>query len=166
MRKSIVSKNTRIRYLEHFNIGDNSIIDDFCYISTRLTIGNYCHIAANCTIGGGVEFECIFNNFSFLGPGARVYTKMEDYTNCLIGPFFTSETRNNYLLKGNIVFDLYSGSGANCLISPNNYFPEGVIIGTNSFVPSNYKFKEWGVYAGIPIKFIKYRNKELILKQV
>ena len=41
--------------------------------------------------------------------------------------------------------------------------PEGVSIGALSFVPSNYKFEPWTVYAGRPIRPIKKRNKENVL---
>ena len=42
--------------------------------------------------------------------------------------------------------------------------PEGVSIGALSFVPSNYKFEPWTVYAGRPIRPIKKRNKENVIK--
>ena len=36
-----------------FEIGDYSIVDDFCYISTRVRIGICSHVASGCSIAGG-----------------------------------------------------------------------------------------------------------------
>ena len=57
----------------------------------------------------------------------------------------------------------YTGVGTNSVIMPGNDIPEGVSIGALSFVPSNYKFEPWTVYAGRPIRPIKKRNKENVL---
>ncbi|KKL18243.1 hypothetical protein LCGC14_2477450, partial [marine sediment metagenome] len=40
-----VASSVRIRDWFHFYIGKNSIIDDFCYISTRVEMGKHSHIA-------------------------------------------------------------------------------------------------------------------------
>ena len=45
---------------------------------------------------------------------------------------------------------------------PNNNIPEGVAIGALSYVPQNFKFNNWSVYAGTPIRFIKKREKKKI----
>ena len=58
----------------------------------------------------------------------------------------------------------YTGVGTNSVIMPGNDIPEGVSIGALSFVPSNYKFEPWTVYAGRPIRPIKKRNKENVIK--
>ena len=49
---------------------------------------------------------------------------------------------------------------------PNNIIPDGVAIGALSFIPQNFNFKSWSVYAGTPIRFIKKRNKKEILKKL
>ena len=46
---------------------------------------------------------------------------------------------------------------------PNNRIPEGVAIGALSYVPQNFNFKSWSVYAGTPIRLIKKREKKKIL---
>ena len=58
----------------------------------------------------------------------------------------------------------YTGVGTNSVIMPGNDIPEGVSIGALSFVPSNYKFEPWTVYVGRPIRPIKKRNKENVIK--
>ena len=49
----IVSTNIRLRHPEHFVVGEHSIVDDFCYFSTRVRIGDFAHVASGCTVAGG-----------------------------------------------------------------------------------------------------------------
>ena len=51
--KPIISPHVRIRHPEHFEIGEHSIVDDFCYFSTRVRIGLCSHIASGCSVAGG-----------------------------------------------------------------------------------------------------------------
>jgi acetyltransferase-like isoleucine patch superfamily enzyme len=67
-------------------------------------------------------------------------------------------------IEGNVTLEKYTGIGTNSVIMPNNHIPEGVCIGALSFVPSNFKFEPWTVYAGTPIRAVKKRNKENVLK--
>jgi acetyltransferase-like isoleucine patch superfamily enzyme len=67
-------------------------------------------------------------------------------------------------IEGNVELGRYTGVGTNSVIMPDNHIPEGVVIGALSFVPSQFKFEPWSVYAGRPIRLIKRRNKENILK--
>ena len=67
-------------------------------------------------------------------------------------------------IKGNVKMGKFTGIGTNSVVMPNNDIPEGVTIGALSFVPSNYKFEPWTVYAGQPIRPIKKRNKANIMR--
>ena len=49
----IIGKTVRIRKPEECVIDDNTIIDDFAYISCGITIGKNCHIASHVSISGG-----------------------------------------------------------------------------------------------------------------
>lgn len=55
----------------------------------------------------------------------------------------------------------YMGIGTNSVAMPNNHIPEGANIGASSFVPSNYQFESWTVYAGRPIRPIKNVIKKI-----
>ena len=59
-----------------------------------------------------------------------------------------------------------TGVGSNSVIMPDNYIPEGVVIGALSFVPSQFKFEPWSVYAGTPVRRIKARDREGVLGQL
>lgn len=69
-------------------------------------------------------------------------------------------------IKGDVIIGNFCGVGSNSVILPDNKIPEGVSIGALSFVPTRFKFKPWSVYAGIPIKLIKSRNRENVMRQV
>ena len=68
-------------------------------------------------------------------------------------------------IEGDVTAGELTIIGANTVVMPNQTLPVGVAIGALSFVPSNYPFEEWNVYAGIPIRPIKKRNKKEVLKQ-
>ena len=63
-------------------------------------------------------------------------------------------------IKGDVKIGDFCIVGSNTVIMPNNRIPEGVAIGALSFIPQNFSFKSWSVYAGTPIKFIKKREKK------
>ena len=52
-RNVILGKTVRIRKPKEVTIGDESIIDDFTYISCAMDLGNNSHIASNVSISGG-----------------------------------------------------------------------------------------------------------------
>lgn len=163
--KSIISKNSRIRHPDDFKIGKSSIVDDFCYFSTKVSLGNNCHIAAGCSIAGGKDFQFALGDFSSISSGVKIWCRSNDFVNDLV--ILNPEKRDiaDNQLEGDVSIGNFCGIGSNSVIMPNNKIPDGTVIGALSFVPSHFAFKEWGVYAGIPIKFIKKRNKENILKQ-
>lgn len=164
--KPIISKNIRIRHKEFFEIGDNSVVDDYSYFSTKIKIGNHCHIASGCSIAGGKDFQFTIGDYSSISSGVKIWCRTNDYVNDLV--ILNPENKNigDNKIEGNISIGIMCGIGANSVILPYNNIPEGTIIGALSLVPSNYKFKKWAVYAGIPIKYIKKRNKNNVLKQL
>jgi acetyltransferase-like isoleucine patch superfamily enzyme len=52
------------------------------------------------------------------------------------------------------------------VVMPNNTVPEGTVIGALSFVPAGFNFQPWSVYAGVPVRFIRERNRSAIMDQV
>jgi acetyltransferase-like isoleucine patch superfamily enzyme len=162
----IISKNTRIRY--DYSVGNYSIIDDFCYISVKLKIGDFFHIAPHVTIAGGKNCNFIGGSFGGLSSGVKIFCASDDFINDLanILPNFCSDIKNN-VIKGDVVLEDAVTIGSNSVIMPNNHIPIGTCIGAMSFVPTNFKFEPWTVYAGYPkLKIIKKRNKDNILRQI
>ncbi len=162
---SIISKNCRIRHPEHFKADAGSIVDDFCYFSTKVMIGKNSHIASGCSIAGGLDFQFSLGDYCSVSSGVKIWCQSNDFVNDLIIIKPKGAKINDTPLTGDVHIGNFCGIGANAVIMPNNSIPEGVAIGALSFVPSNFSFKPWSVYAGIPIRFIKKRNKSNILRQ-
>jgi acetyltransferase-like isoleucine patch superfamily enzyme len=164
--KPIISPHVRIRHPEFFTVGDYSIVDDFCYFSTKVQIGRCSHIASGCSIAGGVERQFELGDYSSLSSGVKVWCTSDDFVNDLvtiipegIGPLKT------HLLSGNVRIAAYTAVGSNAVIMPDNSIPIGTAIGALSFVPTKFKFEPWSVYAGIPIRLIGRRNRDNVLAQ-
>lgn len=142
-------------------VGNNVRIADFCRISSACEIGDDCEIAPGTYIAGGDgRYKFTMGSYSSLSAGVRIWLSSNDYVNELV-------THSLPLVKeiqGNVTLGKFTGVGSNTVIMPDNNIPEGVTIGALSFVPPRYHFEPWTVYAGCPIKPVKKRNKENILK--
>ncbi len=164
--KAIVSKNCRIRYPDKFKIGEGSIVDDFCYFSTQVEIGRFSHIASGCSIAGGKDKKFTLGDYCSVSSGVKVWCTSNDFVNDAIVLKPEGVKIGDSPIEGNVTLGDMCGIGANSVIMPGNNLPEGVSIGALSFVPPNFRFKPWGVYAGIPIRLIKARNKERVMEQI
>ena len=165
--KPIISPNIRIRHPEHFIVGEDSIVDDFCYFSTKVRIGRCTHIVSGCTVGGGGDMLFEIGDFSGLGSGSRVWCTSDDIVNDLVAlPPPDVEPVKQHLIRGDVIMDDYTAVGSNSVIMPRNHIPTGTVIGALSFVPTAFNFRPWSVYAGIPIRFIRPRSRESVLEQV
>ncbi len=163
----IISKNLRIRHPGSFSVSRFSIVDDFCYFSTRVEIGLCSHIASGCSAAGGSEYLFRLGSFSSLSSGVKVWCVSDDFANDVVTimPPNCPEVKD-HIITGDVIFDDMTAAGANSVIMPGNNIPEGTVIGALSFVPSNFQFEQWSVYAGTPIKLVKRRNRDNILRQV
>ena len=160
-KNSIIGKTVRIRYPELVSIGDNCIIDDFTYISTKLELKNYVHISSGCKLIGGKNSSIVFENISTLAPNVVLAAGNDDYISGLGTPLIPTN------LKGNVTYGKISiGSmtiiGSNSVILPDVNVGEGAALGALSLAKKN--LKPWYLYGGIPAKIIKKRKKEKILK--
>jgi len=164
--ESIISEHCRIRYPEIFSVKNNSIVDDYCYFATKVQIGEYCHIASGCSIAGGKDKTFTLGNFSGISSGVKIWCESNDYVNDLITLKPEGVEIGDKPFKGNVTVGAMCGIGANTIIMPGNIIPEGVAVGALSYVPSNFDFKPWCVYAGNPIQLVLPRNKENVLEQV
>ena len=165
--KAIVSPNSRIRRQEHFEIGEDSIVDDYCYFSTRVRIGRCTHIASGCSIAGGADMHFQIGQFCSLSSGVKVWCTSDDFVNDIVAIIPPAiEPVKTHLIRGDVILDDYTAVGANSVIMPNNHVPEGTVVGALSFVPVAFEFRPWSVYVGIPIRFLGPRNRESVMEQV
>lgn len=162
----IISSNIRLRYPDTFHIGAYSVVDDFCYFSTKVTVGVCCHIASGCSVAGGRDRQFTFDDFGSLSSGVKIWCTSDDFVNdivTIIPPGMTSPKRR--LVSGDVSIGRYCGVGSNSVVMPDNEMPDGTVIGALSFVPANFRFEPWSVYVGAPIRLIRQRNREEVLRQ-
>jgi acetyltransferase-like isoleucine patch superfamily enzyme len=164
--KPIVSPHARIRRPEYFEIGDYSIVDDFCYISARVRIGRCSHVASGCSIAGGPTHRFTLGDFSSLSSGVKIWCVSSDFVNdivCILPPGVGDVGVRP--IEGDVLMGDYTGVGANSVIMPGNTIPDGTVIGALSFVPPGFAFEPWSVYAGMPIRQVGRRNRASVTEQ-
>ena len=112
-------------------IGNNSYINSGCvlYSGNGINIGNNVLIAANCTL-------------------APVNHQYHSKMKTILEQRFSES-------KGGIVIEDDVWIGAGSIILDGSYLSKGSVIGAASLV--NQKTEEYGIYAGNPLKLIKFR---------
>jgi UDP-3-O-[3-hydroxymyristoyl] glucosamine N-acyltransferase len=91
-QNSIIGKTVRIRNPELVSIGYNVIIDDFTYISGKISIGDYVHIGDFCSLQGS-NSEIVMGDFSALASGVRAFATSADYINCSFNTATVAESK-------------------------------------------------------------------------
>ena len=159
----IIGKTVRIRHPELVSIGDNSIIDDFTYISSELEVGKFCHVASNSVILGGSKGKCIFEDLTGCAPGTRIITASDDYTGSLGGPNIPPEFLGRSI-HGLVHIKNYSILGANTVVMPNVTVEEGAV--TNALTLVRKDLSPWKIYSGNPARIVGPRDKDRMLADV
>ena len=127
-RNVIIGRTVRIRYPELVELGDNVILDDFTYISTRLTVADNVHIASGCKLIGGQKASVSFKSFSTLAPGVVLAAGSDDYRAGIATPMVPDEFKGA-MEVGHIAIGRHSIVGANavgCPMSPSAKAPPSV----------------------------------------
>jgi len=162
----IISSHIRVRCPDAFVVGEDSIIDDYCYFSTKVRVGRCSHIASGCTIAGGRDRQFTLGDFSSVSAGVRVWCTSDDFRNDLVTilPDGVADLKSN-VITGDVEFGEMTAVGANSVVMPGNHIPQGTVIGALAFVPPRFAFEPWSVYAGAPIRRIGARNRDAVMAQ-
>ncbi|MCG6223064.1 acyltransferase [Vibrio diabolicus] len=154
-----ISDMARFYSPEKISIGNNVRIDDFCIVSGLVTLGNNVHLAVYSYITG-CNSGVVMEDFSGIAYGVKVFTDSDDYTGrSLTNPTVPDEFKPKKISKP-IRLEKHVIVGANSLVFPGVIVRIGTSIGANSMVTKSTK--EWGVYSGVPAKFLKERKKDLL----
>lgn len=154
-----ISRKASIYGAENICIGSNVRIDDFCILSGNIEIMNYVHIAASVFLFGG-KAGIIINDYSGISSRSAVYAESDDYTGmAMTNPTISNKYRR--VFSETVIFEKHVIVGSGCTILPGVTIKEGVSVGSMSLV--NKSLDAWGIYAGIPCKYIKERSKKLLL---
>ena len=153
----LISLKASIYSPEKLSIEDNVRIDDFCILSGNITLHSNIHIGAYCALYGanGIEME----DYTGLSPRTTIFSAMDDFSgDYLISPMVPKQFTN--VTGGLVLIKRYAQIGAGCVIFPNLTINEGVTVGSMSLI--NKDLTEWCIFAGIPVKYIKARSKNLL----
>jgi galactoside O-acetyltransferase len=153
----LISRNAQFYGVENISMGDHVRIDDFCILSGNINLGSYIHISAYCGLYG--KFGIVMEDYTGLSPRCTLFSASDDFGgDYLMSPMVPSEFTN--VMGGTIYIKRFSQIGAGTTILPNVTLSEGVVVGSMSLVISG--LNEWGIYAGVPAKFVKDRKNGLI----
>lgn len=153
----LISRFARFYSEKDISIGNHVRIDDFSILSGNIVLGDYIHISGYCALYGklGIEME----NFTGLSPRCSIFSASDDFSGSFyIGPMVDEKLTN--VTGGLVLIKQYSQIGASSVVMPNIIIGDGVAVGAMSLVLDD--LQPWSIYAGIPAKFIKNRNKNLL----
>jgi acetyltransferase-like isoleucine patch superfamily enzyme len=159
-RNSIIGKTVRIRYPELVSVGDNCIIDDFTYVSTALELVANVHISAGGKLIGGRGALVRMDEFSTLAPNVTLSAGSDDYTSGIATPLVPLEYKGAAVI-GDIRIGRHCIVGAGAVVLPNVTLHDGAALGALSLAKKD--LDAWTLYAGIPARIIKLRNRDEIL---
>ncbi len=143
---------------ELIELGDNCRIDDFTILSGVVKVGRFVHIASHCNIGGG-SAGIVFEDFSNVGVGGIFFARSDDYSGItLSGPNIPAKYKN--LTDAPILVGKHSLFGSGCKVQCGVTIGEGCSFGTGAIVTKSTE--PWGIYVGIPAKYLKPRSKDLL----
>lgn len=154
----LVSSKASIYGAENIVLGDHVRIDDFCFLSGKITIGSYVHISAYSMLIGG-KYGIVMKDFSGLSSRCTIYAVSDDYS----GAYLTNPTipeKYSHLIGGEVVLNKHVIVGTGSTILSGINIGEGTAVGSMTLV--NRNLEEWSIYAGIPCKKIKDRKQDLL----
>lgn len=157
----LISRFASIHHPERIHLGSHVRIDDFAVLTTgdsgRIDIGGFVHIGAFSALfgRGGITIASYAN----LSARVSVYTTNDDYSGAhLTNPMVLAEYTGVGIAP--VSLRKHALIGAHSVILPGVCIAEGVAVGALSLVDRS--LEAWGIYAGIPAKFVKARSRALL----
>jgi len=163
-KNAIIGKTVRIRQPENVSIGDNTIIDDFTYISCAAEIGTNCHIASNVSISGG-KGKFIMGNYSTISNGCSVHCASSDYRECSLDLPSVPEAEQFGGEIGTIIISDFVTVGAHSCILPNVDIPEGTAFGAYTMIKSGKKLEPYHLYVGHACRDLGKRGNKISIDE-
>jgi acetyltransferase-like isoleucine patch superfamily enzyme len=161
-RGGFISVNVDIRRPHLVEIGDRTNIDSGFYCTTQLRLGDYIHIAPYVSVIGGAKGILEMAHFSTLAAGSRIVCASDDHLGAgLVGPTIPEEFKDN-ITYSPVRFEPMANVGTNVVILPGVTLGIGSVVGACSLVTKSVE--PWTIYAGIPAKPVKSREREKMLE--
>lgn len=154
----LISRKASIYSPDRIVIGDNVRIDDFCIVSGTVVLGNNIHLAAYSALYGG-EAGIVVDDFANISSRVCIYAVSDDYSGfSMTNPTVPDKYKNVQNEPVHIGKHVIIGSG--CTILPGVFLADGTAVGAMSLCKKSTM--PWKIYAGIPAKAIKCRNKNIL----
>lgn len=156
-----IEKSCTIIGARNIEIGSNVRIDGYTTIVAPgkgyVRLGSFIHVAAYTLLSGGDGI--VMDDFAGVSHGVRVYSRSDDYggrylTNPTVPGAYTIASGGQVHLRRHVVV----GSGT--VILPGVDIGEGTSVGALSVVSRS--LDPWGVYAGVPVRLIRERKRDLL----
>ena len=153
-----ISRKTSIYTDSDIEIGNNVRIDDFCILSGKIHLGSNIHIAAYSALYGG-DKGIFIGDFSNISSRVCLYSVSDDYsgetmTNPTIPDDYKNVTSQSVRIGKHVIV------GSTSVILPGVTIEDGGSFGAFSLI--NMDTHAWTIYAGIPVKKIRDRKKDLL----
>ena len=156
----IIGKTVRIRFPELVELHDNTIIDDFTFISTGLVLNEHSAIEAGSVIMGGPANTVTVGSYSCICSNSTLMCGTHDFRSGL------HLVHNNHIPQGLYWNDITLGEhvilGTKSTVLPGCNIATGARIGAHSLV--NMNLDSWTLYAGTPCREIGKVDRNTVLK--
>lgn len=152
-----ISRYARFYSPHKMSLGSNVRIDDFCILSGEISIHSYVHISAHCSLFGSRGIS--IGNYSGLSPYCVIFSETDDFSGeFMINPLVPDHLRK---VKGSrINIEEHCQIGASTTVLPVKIISQGAVVGAQSLV--NIDLDPWTIYAGVPVRKIKERKRDLL----
>jgi galactoside O-acetyltransferase len=138
-------------------LGDNVRIDDFVILSGDITIGDNVHIACYSSLIGHAPI--IIEDYAGVSMKCSILSSNADYSgDYLTNPNLPEEMLNTRSLP--VVLRKHSIVGAHCVVLPGVTLGFGSVLGACSMTKVN--IPSWQIWAGVPARYLKMRNTNLL----
>ncbi len=153
-----LSRKASLYGIGNISIGNHVRIDDFCILSGNINIGNYVHVNPYTGIYAG-KAGAVLEDFVNLSSRITIYAVSDDYSgDYMTSPLLPEEVTNIRQAQVHIGKHVIIGTGS--VVLPGVDIGEGCAIGAMSLVKKSCP--AWGVYAGVPCKYLKERSRNLL----
>lgn len=158
----LIKRNVTIPFTRNTYMGDHVRIDDFVVIVASsaahpVRIGSYIQIASYCYLAGSDGI--VMDDFATLAPHCSIFSGSDDYTGKhLMNPMVPAEYTGGP--AGQVNIGRYVIVGAGSVVHPAVTIPIGCSVGSLSLVRTD--LEPWGIYAGIPVRRLRDRSKDLL----
>lgn len=156
----LVSKRASFYGAERITLGNHVRIDDFTVLSAGgggIVLGDYIHVAVHSSMIG--QGRITLDDFVNVSSRVAIYSSNDDYSGEAMTNPMIPQTYTN-VQSAPVFVGRHAIIGSGSVVLPGVRIGEGVAIGALSLV--NRDCLPFGVYAGVPVKRVKERKRELL----